>query len=169
MAKPTARVFATWRALYTLLNSQTWPVNPSTGEAPPVIIGYTANPLAECIFLVGVPPDKPSYSRATMGQQSSKDEVFVLRAVIFAETPGQTVPAKGLDDETPVIDRLEELADVIQNAVRDSATGRPTTYFNTALATNAVPDVIRVDPGFGGGTEGALGRCEIDIQFSIRI
>lgn len=161
MAGYTSRAFAVERALFQLLLDQTWPDGPG-GDTPLVNLGGMANPPDEVIFLGGVPADAPSQETAT---NRSKDETFTLRVVIETWVPGRTA--------LEVSERLEELADVVQSALR-TAGGGLTNTFNGADPTHPVPGVISwavtaTRPRHFTMVEGAVGACDVDIEFRTRL
>lgn len=149
----TSRVIATWRALNALLVARC--------GSDLVIFGGMIDPPSEGILITGVPEAPADAAHVTVGASSSKEETFILRVVVYAEREGQS------HDQT--LDRLEELGDLVQNCIRDSTTGRPTTYFATELQTNCTSQVVRWAPSTGGNPKGIFGRGDIDIQFTVRI
>ena len=163
MAKSTSRVFATWQALYDLLEAQTWPGHSTTGQTPEVVFGATRDLLLEAVVVVGTPPVGPTLEWVT---NLSEEDVFSLQVRVVSEVPGV--------DIGECIARVAELADVVQTSLRSTATGRMTNAFNGASPTNPVPGVIswrvsQVRSTAYPTTEGFGGYAELDVLFKSRI
>lgn len=163
MGKYTSRVFACWQALFDLLESQTWPAHPTTGVLPLVVFGASRDLLQEAVVVVGTPATGPSLETVT---NLSKEDVFALQIRAASEVPGVEIGA--------TIARVAELADVVQDALRDTATGRMTTAFNGANASHRVDGVIdwrlsQVRTTAYPTTEGFGAYAELDVMFKTRI
>lgn len=163
MAKLTSRVPDTWFALYQLLTVQTYPRGEGIPDDIPVVFAAADRPLLEAIVVVGSPPTQASLDWVT---NLSEEEMFTLQVRIVTELPGRTVEQ--------AFARMRELGDVIQNALRDPATGRITNAFNGASATHPVPGVIswRLAQYRSQGyltTAGMAAVAELDFLFKARI
>lgn len=150
----TSRLIATWRLMYTVLDTAAVAGGFGAGF---VILGGSFDPGSEGILLPGavVASDE---SRPTFFE---KEELFTLRSIPFTALEGKT------GDEA--LSRLEAIADLIQNAVRDSS-GKPSSYFQTALgSTYARPEVTSWLPALSGTPRSVTGRGNLDIEFKVRI
>lgn len=164
MARSTSRVFACWRALVADLAAAPWTPHPTTGELPaPVTFCVPPQYVGE---IVAVPGRKPqggaSQTRATQGAGSGKDEVFTLVVGVSTSVPGRTAEEAH--------DRLEELCDIVQRALRSSTTGLP---IGDALGALAIPtlrwDVSDVTPAIYPISEGFAGDATLEVTFFTRI
>ena len=153
----------TWKAFHQLMVDQTWPPSPTTGDAPVVYFGVALKAEHEAIVVVGTPEKSASVVTAT---NLSKEEQFVLQLRIVTELPGRTA------DEA--FDRLGELLDVAQNALRDPATGRQTNAFAGQAPPYPVPGMVTwltdgVRSQMYLTAAGVAGYAELDVLFKARI
>lgn len=169
MAKSTSRVFATWLALYELLDAQTWPDHPRTPGSPlradtvdgvshSVWFADMDEPRVEAVVVVGAPASDPDHDLATFGSSQSTDEEFTLRVLVGTKVPGCNRPI--------AFARLLELCDVVQHAVRSPLTGKQAGNFNTTVPNVLWWRPVRVAPQLYMLPEnGVGGYAEIDILF----
>ena len=163
MAKRTTTIFAAFLALHDLLEAQTWPPHPTTGEAPLVHFGDTKDVLQEGIFIMGAPAVDTERTWATLGAPSV-DEKFTLRVRIGARVIGQS--------RREAVARIDELHAVVETALRDQTTGKPTTYFVTAVGgvQYLTVAIASTAPAFGPLPDGGDGAgADIDFAFKARI
>lgn len=159
MAKRTTALLDTWTALHDLLVAQVWPPHETTMAEPEVIFGDAPNYPLEAVIVFGVPA-RTDTRWATMGAPS-RDEDFTLQVSISTRVQGQT--------RQQVVARLGVLAAVVEDAVRDTSTGRQTGGFEATVpgvlwwgTRGLLPQVVATDEGF-------VGRFDIDIAFRARI
>lgn len=138
----TSRVFDAARKMKERLDAQPWPAHPVTARVPHV--AFTDTQIDQHSELVWVWPSLGDDSSiAWRSSPNGRDETF-----------GIVVQIRVLDinDETQMLDRLEELADVVQRAVYDD------TEF-------AASETSRINPlGVSGVVKaGGVSRVEFDI------
>ena len=105
----TSRVFAAALAARERMNEQTWPAHPTLGAPQIAFADDDPQGNAEIIsILADIGDDSDIVWRTSPG---SRDERFDL---LFSITS-----ATGETDQTAVVERLEELADVVQRAFYD--------------------------------------------------
>lgn len=109
----TSRVFEAARKMKARLVAQSWPVHPATGQAPQVtFVDPDPDAHSEIVWIV---PDVGDDQTMPWGRMpNGRDEEFDLLV--------QIVCVDDYDDdfdEDRVLDRLEELADVVQRAFYD--------------------------------------------------
>lgn len=105
----TSRVFAAALAAKTRLDAQSWPPHPSLGVPQIAFADDDPASFAEIVSIIAdVGDDSDIVWRTSPG---SRDERFDL---LFSITS-----ATGETDQTAVVERLEELADVVQRAFYD--------------------------------------------------
>lgn len=154
----TSRIFTAWQTLYERLRDATW-----TGGDPVVALAYpVGNIPRELVVVSGVPASDAQIEAVTLGKPG-RNEVFILRVGILVEVPGL--------DAAGVLARLEELADVVQNELRDDQTGQPLPLDDndTSGAIVRMGGVTRIAPRVDAGAEGFVGTCDIDITVTARL
>ena len=165
MAKRTTTVFDAESALVALLEAQTWPGHPTTGEAPLVVDGDTRDPFNEAIVVLGSTGGSTSEWK-TLGAPS-QDETYTLKVRVGTKVDGQT--------QAEARARLKELVAVVEVAHRSAVTGQPAGGYVAAVgagvqymtwrATVVEHAVFALAPPQGGF--GAF--ADIDISFVARI
>lgn len=163
MAKQTSRVFACWRALVADLTAAPWTPHPTTGEVPPVSFGVPRDWVGEMVVVPGRKVQSgASQTRATQGAGSAKDETFTLLVGVTSNVPGCTAEKAH--------DRLEELCDIAQRALRSATTGLPV---GDALSALAIPtlrwDVSDLWPAIYPTPEGFTADASLEVTFFTRI
>jgi len=153
----------TWKAFHQLMVDQVWPASPTTGAIPVVYFGVALKPEHEAVVVVGTPEKAASEARVT---NRSVEEQFVLQLRIVTELPGRTA------DEA--FDRLGDLLDVAQGALRDPATGRQTNTFCGQTPSYPVPGMVSwlvdgVRSQMYLTAAGVAGYAELDVLFKSRI
>jgi hypothetical protein len=149
----TSRVFVAWRALYERLES----VSSIMGHVPIIWGDVPADPPREAIFLPGR-IDEQSSEWATFGR-AGRDEQILLALRHQVIVPGM--------DGQALLDRLEAVAEAIQSALRDEATGQPIPLgFPGEVDVCAI---TRVDPFIMPADEGWIGRTDLVVAVRARI
>jgi len=155
----TSRSFAAIQALYDLLAAQSYPAATDNGEPAPQVWLGDVPPHAprEHIVIVGRVDDQ-SAEWATYGK-AMRDERMLLLVRYGCYSPGR--------DGQAVLDRMEDICDVIQHALRDDTTGQPAAlgYAGEVLTLG----VVRVDPQIQVDTEGWVGRTDLFVSTQARI
>lgn len=160
----TSRVPAVLRRMKVLLDAQTYPPHPSgPGEVLVVFGGLINEDAREVIVIEGTLADDSDINWASLGQVAH-DERFAVRVRFGTYVPGLT------GDE--VLDRIEEVIDVIQIALRDQTTGQPDGGFGRSDDNDCQAvawKVARVSTEFALAKEGVVGECPMDVAFFTRI
>lgn len=112
----TSRVFEAARKCKVRLSAETWPLHPVTGTAPQVALAdRDPDTEAEIVWIVPDVGDDASITWRSL--PNGRDEVFdlIIRVTSFSVDRDEQV------QEDQLLDRLEELADVVQRAFYDDA------------------------------------------------
>lgn len=155
----TSRVFAAWRALYQRIADTPLPP-PAEWDADPVEVFFGIPPETmprEAVYVAGR-IDEATSEWATLGH-ASRDESLSFLIRFDCGVPGAT----GLQ----VLDRLEQVADAIQVALRDPDTGLPVPLGFTGEVKSL--SVARVEPVIQVSDEGAVGRVDLTVSVTARI
>lgn len=153
----TSRSFELVRQIKATLEASTWPTHPVTGRIPRVgFASVQAETGAELVVVTTIEPDSTS-EWVTM--PAGRDETILVEIWI-----GSNVERKTEDD---VLDRLEVLADVAQDALRDSETGQPARLLGDAdLLLGQVSNVtFSIYPA----SNGFVGECTLRAQWQARL
>jgi len=124
MAKRTTTVFDAEAALVALLEAQTWPSHPTTGEAPLVVDADTRDVFDEAVIVLGSTGASSSEWK-TMGAPS-KDESYTLKVRVGTKVDGCT--------QAEARSRLKELVAVVEVAHRSAVTGQPAGGYVASVA-----------------------------------
>lgn len=109
--RSTSRVFAALRALHARLDDCAWP--PLNGRTPRLLFGgpATDRDKANDLVIINQVPIDDDIEWARM--KAGRNELIRLEVIIQTTWPGRS--------GTQVLDRLEEIADVVQAAFYDTA------------------------------------------------
>lgn len=155
----TSRSFEVMFKLYDLLDAQTYPGAIDNGEPPPqVFFGDmpSDNPREHIVIIGRV--DEQSADWATYGP-ARRDERMLIQVRFGCYSPGRDGPT--------VLQRMWDVSDVIQQALRDDTTGQPVALgYAGEVATLGV---VRVDPAIQASAEGWIGRTDLFIATQARI
>lgn len=114
----TSRVFEIQRQAKARLVAQSWPVSPS-GVTPTITYDVAARPDANAeLIIVATNVGDDSLIEWTRMPQC-RDEDFDLVMFIVVKPAGPGMAGEAPDAEERLLDRLEELADVLQRAFFD--------------------------------------------------
>jgi hypothetical protein len=155
----TSRVFVAIEALDEVLQGVNWPGATSHGgPAPEVYLGdMPPHEPREAVIIAGR-VDEDGSDWATLGRPARDERITLLVRIIVA-VPGLT--------GRQVLARLRELADALQEELRDTTTGQPLPLgYSGEVATLGV---TRVDPVVIPEAEGWTGRCDLFIATQARI
>lgn len=163
--RQTSRVFAAWRATTADLRAASWPAHPRSAQIrPEVTFGIAKGFAGEAIVVPGRKPvGGTTQTRATLGAGSGKDETFTLLIGVTTNVPGM--------ESEEVLDRLEELCDVVQQTFRSPQTGLPIGSNVAALTAPAIVrwDITDVTPGIYPTPNGFAGDATLELSFFFRI
>jgi hypothetical protein len=160
----TSRVFAIFRWLMDELRGQDWPANVYTLEKPTVDVGdqdfLPSEEGAETVGIVQRVDDNAMIEWKRIGGGQRRDESFDIEVVIRSYVPDRS--------RGDVFDRLEELADVVQNCVYDAPTGEFTAPGEAVWSVN-LGGVSRVTFKLLPSDEGWLGIASVFFAVRARI
>lgn len=118
MSYNTSRVFEAARKCKVRLNAQAWPPHPITGIDPQVALAdLDPDGQAEIVWIVPDVGDDASITWRSLPNGRDEEFDLVIQVTSFA------VDRDGQVQEDQLLDRLEELADVVQRAFYDDADG----------------------------------------------
>lgn len=128
MSYATSRVFEAARQCKVRLSDQSWPPHPITGRWPQVALAdYDPDGQGEIVWIVPDVGDDASITWRSL--PNGRDEEFEL----VIQITSSAVDRDGQAQEDQLLDRLEELADVVQRAFYDDADGVAPTARVTLL------------------------------------
>jgi hypothetical protein len=158
----TSLIWDCWDQLYQAIAGADFPSHPTTGLPVTVAFGGVQNIDNEMVILPGRSlKDGTSQSWANTGPPS-KDDDFTLDVLVWTQVPGCT--------SFEARDRLRDLTTIIEAALRDPVTGKPSGIQRTPgdgvlwwLVSDIIPAVGPLD------TEGFGASARIEVQFRCRI
>lgn len=157
----TSRVFSNVRTAYTLMKSAPWPLHPTTGREVQVsFVAPIGGPMLETVTVYSAPTDPVEREARTLGYVTF-DENVIVKVLIECQVPDP--------DPLAVWARLEELADVAQNAFRDSTTGRPVDLGDGVTPAQVAGGPLRLTPTLFPDQAGFTGQVELDVLARSRI
>lgn len=154
-----SRVFVAWKAVHDLLADASWEAADRGGGTPKVAFGDHPEPDNER-EVIGVVPvvDDDDLEWVQMGA-SSRIERFSLDIVYRCRIPGMTVEN--------VIDRMEEIADTVQDLFYDTTTAAFTPPDFDGVT--ALGGVAAVEPTVTPDGEGWFGDMTIRLNVEARV
>lgn len=158
LARYHSRIFAAWRSVHTLLRAVDWPAHEVGGGEPVVsLVDQIPDQQREVVAIVPV-VDDDDIEWVQLGA-ASREERFVLEIVIRSYVPGC--------DGDQVIDRLEELAELVQDQFYNTTTGVfSPPPFN---GVQALGGINHVRPAVMPSQEGWVGECSMNLELLSRI
>jgi hypothetical protein len=112
----TSRVFEAARKGKVRLNDQAWPPHPITGIEPQIALAdYDPDGQAEIVWIVPDVGDDASITWRSLPNGRDEEFDLVIQITSFS------MSSDPQDQEDQLLDRLEELADVVQRAFFDDA------------------------------------------------
>lgn len=151
------RLFAAERAVFDLLAAQPWPSD-QDGQVPVVVFGDqtdTGEPIQPARESVEISAAAAvSRSDAKSISAASVVEEVTIQIVIRTSVPGRS--------HIQVHDRLTELFDVVESAVRDATTGRPIPL-DVECDVQQGPYIPRIARHRVSGPEGSDGYLDFDL------
>lgn len=145
----TSRIFQAGRLLHARLHAAQFPAHPVTNAKPSV--EFSEERPGECAeaVVLSLTPDESSIEWRRLGPGGS-DELIAFDVTIYAETPNVKTSAA-------VWDRLEQLADVVQEVLFDTTTERvvPLGFdgeLDVGRAVGVRPAVVPTGDGWIGRT-----------------
>ena len=142
----------------TALIAESWPAHPTTGRTPVPTLGDTDPTLGDEAVIVVVGDNESSMEWARLSKPG-RTENFTLRCVIRSNVRGE-------DSPRTVLERLEALADVVQESVFDTTTtGQPVV--SLGFDGERYAEVRGVSPAVVPGDDGSwLGECVVEVNFT---
>jgi hypothetical protein len=163
----TSRVFDAARKCKVRLSAQTWPPHPVTGLLPQIALAdYDPDGFAEIVWIVPDVGDDASITWRSLPNGRDEEFDLVIQVTSFAtDRDGQT-------QEDQLLDRLEELADVVQRAFYNDLDGvAPTSRVILLDITQAVKleGVGQVAFAMWPNGEGLSGSATVRYRLAFRI
>lgn len=157
----TSRVFSNVRNAYTLMAAAPWTPNPTTGREVQVsFVAPIGGPMLETVTVYSAPTDPVEREARTLGYVTF-DENVIVKVLIECQVPDP--------DPLAVWARLEELADVAQNAFRDQVTGRPVDLGDGVTPAQVAGGPLRLTPTLFPDQSGYTGQVELEVLARSRI